>query len=213
MPRLIFLGAGGIAIVAAEIAKLQGFEIAGFLDDNSEKHGTQFCGAPILGSREMLPGLRQQGISLAVVALGSCSPRLQLANKALSDGFTLPNLIHPSAIVSREARIAHGAIIMPGTIVNAGTRIGAHIILNTAASVDHDCTIGDAVHIGPGSRLSGLVRVGSGTYIGVGSIIRESIQIGSNVLLGAGSLVLRDIPADVVAYGSPAKVIRPNTEY
>jgi UDP-N-acetylbacillosamine N-acetyltransferase len=211
MPGLIFLGAGGIAIVAAEIARLQGFEIAGFLDDNPEKHGALFCGATVLGNLDMLSCLRQQGITCAVVALGSCSRRLELADTALSHGFTLPNLVHPSAIVSKDAAVAHGAIMMPGTIVNPGTRIGANIILNTGASIDHDCTIGDAVHIGPGSRLSGLVSVGPRTYIGIGSTIRESIHIGPNVLLGAGSLVLRDIPGNVVAYGSPAKVIRPNS--
>ena len=57
--------------------------------------------------------------------------------------------------------------------------------------------------------MSGLVTVGSGTYIGIGTNIRESMKIGANVLLGAGSLVLKDIPDAVVAYGSPAKVIRP----
>jgi acetyltransferase EpsM len=211
MPQLIFLGAGGIAIVAADIARCLGFEIAGFLDDQPEKHGTVFCGAQVLGSFEMLPELRQRGIEHAVIAFGNCLGRLKFAQKALADGFTLPNLIHPSAIISREAAIGHGAIMMPGTIVNAGSRIGTNIILNTAASIDHDCTIGDGVHIGPGSRLSGLVTVGTATYIGVGSVIRESIKIGGNVLLGAGAVVVRDIPDDVVAYGLPAKVVRANS--
>lgn len=211
MQKIVFLGAGGIAIVAAEIARSLGFEIVGFLDDTTERHGTAFCDAKILGSFRMLPELRERGIENAVVAFGNCLGRLKVAQEALSIGFTLPNLIHPSAIISRHAMISHGAIMMPGTIVNAGTRIGSNIILNTAASIDHDCTIGDGVHVGPGSRLSGLVRVGAATYIGVGSTIRESINIGSNVMIGAGSLVLKDIPDDVVAYGSPAKVIRSNS--
>jgi acetyltransferase-like isoleucine patch superfamily enzyme len=84
--------------------------------------------------------------------------------------------------------------------------------LNTAASVDHDCRIGDSVHIGPGARLAGLVTVGNATWIGIGSVIRESVHIGDNVLLGAGSLVLKNIPDGVVAYGSPAKIIRPNVD-
>lgn len=211
MSKLIFLGAGGIGVVAAEIARLLGFEVVGFLDDMAERHGTTFCEAKILGSFDLLPELRQRGVEQAVVAFAHGPGRLSVAQQALSDGFTLPNIIHPSAIVSRTAIVGHGAIMMPGTIVNAGTHIGTNLILNTAASIDHDCTIGDGVHVGPGSRLSGLIKVGRASYVGVGSTIRESITIGSNVMVGAGSLVLKDIPDNVVAYGSPAKVIRPNS--
>jgi len=211
MPKVIFLGAGGIAIVAAEIARLQGFDIVGFLDDKTEKHGTMFCGAKVLGNFSMLPALRQKGLKNVVIAIGSCQGRIEIAQRALAYGFALPSVIHPSAIISLYASVGQGAIMMPGAIINAGSRIGANIIVNTAASIDHDCTIGDGVHIAPGSRLAGLVSVGTATWIGIGSVIRESVKIGSNVLIGAGSLVLKNVPDGVVAYGSPAKVIRGNS--
>lgn len=184
-------------------------EIVGFLDDKADKFGTVFCGAIIVGGFNMLAALRQDA-SQAAIAFGNCHGRLSMAQKALMCGFTLPNLIHPSAIVSQYASIGHGAIIMPGAIINSGSEIGNNVIVNTAASVDHECTIGDGVHIGPGARLAGLVTVGSATWIGIGSIVRESVHIGNNVLIGAGSLVLRDIPDGVVAYGTPAKVVRRN---
>jgi acetyltransferase EpsM len=209
MSKVILLGAGGIAIVAAEIARSRGLEIVGFLDDRAEKAGTMFCGAPVLGNFDMLAALRQD-VPQAVVAFGNCHGRINVARTVLSYGFSLPNLIHPSAVVSPGASIGQGAIIMPGTVINYGTRIGSNIILNTAASIDHECSIGNGVHIGPGARLSGLVAIGNATWIGIGSVIRESIHIGNNVLLGAGSLVLKDIPDGVVAYGAPAKIIREN---
>lgn len=207
MSKAIFLGAGGIAIVAADIARRQGWDIVGFLDDQPEKRGTLFCGALVLGTFDMLPALRNE-VRHAVIAFGSCYGRINVAQMALSCGFSLPNLVHPSAIVSPDACIEQGAILMPGTIVNSGTRIGSNTILNTAASVDHECLIGDGVHIGPGARLAGLITVGDATWIGIGSVIRESVRIGANVLVGAGSLVLKDIPDDVLAYGSPARIIR-----
>ena len=209
MSKVIILGAGGIAIVAAEIARAQGFEIVGFLDDCAEKRGSIFCGAPVLGGFDLLPGLRAD-VPQAVVAFGNCHGRLQVAKRVLSFGFSLPRLFHPSAIVSHTASVGEGAIVMPGTVISSGARIGNNIILNTAASVDHECSIGHGVHIGPGARLSGLVSVGDATWIGIGTVIRESIRIGHNVLVGAGSLVLKDIQDDVVAYGSPARVIRDN---
>jgi len=209
MSRLIILGAGGIGTVAADIARCQGFDVVGFLDDRSEKQGTVLCGTPVLGDFNLLPELRQV-VGQVVVAFSNCRGRLDVAHSALSYGFSLPNLIHPSAIISQHARLEQGSIIMPGVIVNSGAYIGNNTILNTAASVDHECRIGDGVHIGPGARLSGLVIVGNATWIGIGTLIRESIRIGSDVLLGAGSLVLSDIPNGVVAYGSPARVIREN---
>jgi len=209
MCKLVILGAGGIAIVAADIARCQGFDVVGFLDDSPDKRGTTLCGAPVLGDFNMLSDLRQL-VPQVVIAFSNCRRRLEVAQTARSCGFSLPNLVHPSAIVSQYASLEQGSIIMPGVIVNAGAHIGSNVILNTAASVDHECRIGDGGHIGPGARLSGLVEVGNATWIGIGSVIRESIHIGNDVLLGAGSLVLKNIPDGVVAYGSPAKVIRPN---
>jgi UDP-N-acetylbacillosamine N-acetyltransferase len=209
MSKLVILGAGGIGIVAADIARCQGFDVVGFLDDSPAKHGTVFCDAPVLGDFRMLSDLRE-AVPQAVVAFSDCRARLNVAQRARSYGFSLPNVIHPSAVISQYASLEQGSIIMPGVIVNAGAHIGNNIILNTAASVDHECRIGDGVQRGPGARLSGLVTVGTASWIGIGAIIRESIHIGNDVLLGAGSLVLKNIPDGVVAYGSPAKVIRAN---
>src|SRR5438045_1858800 len=189
MSKLVILGAGGIAMVAADIARCHGLDVVGFLDDSPKKRGTLFCGAPVLGDFNMLPELREV-VAQVVVAFSNCRGRLDVARSALSYEFSLPNLIHPSAIVSRYASLEQGSIIMPGVIVNAGAHLGSNTILNTAASVDHECHIGDGVHIGPGARLSGLVMVGHATWIGIGSVICESIHIGNNVIGGAGSLVL-----------------------
>jgi len=210
MCKLIILGAGGIAIVAADIARCQGCDIVGFLDDDPAKNGTLLCGAPVLGGFSLLPGLRESAVQV-IVAFSNSHGRLDAAQCALSYAFSLATLIHPSAVISQYACVEQGTIIMPGVIVNAGAIIGGNCILNTAASIDHECRIGDGVHIGPGARLSGLVTVGNASWIGIGCVIRESIHIGTDVLLGAGSLVLKDIPDGVVAYGSPAKVIRANT--
>lgn len=210
MRGLIFLGAGGIATVAFDIAVARGYEVAGFLDDDTQRHGGTFRGAPVLGGFDLLPKLRAQGLTQAVVALGNCAARLEFAAAAGILGFEMPNLIDPSALVSPDVRLGPGAILMPGTIVNAGATLGANVILNTACSVDHDCRVGDGVLIAPGVRMSGGVSTGRATWVGVGSVVLEGVSIGANVLIGAGSLVLADVPDDVVAYGSPAKVIRRN---
>jgi galactoside O-acetyltransferase len=42
----------------------------------------------------------------------------------------------------------------------------------------------------------------------MGSTVIDRVSVGAGAIVGAGSLVLRDVPADVVAFGSPARVIR-----
>lgn len=45
-------------------------------------------------------------------------------------------------------------------------------------------------------------------FIGANCIIRKGVTIGENSVIGMGSMVLHDIPANAVAVGNPAKVIR-----
>jgi UDP-N-acetylbacillosamine N-acetyltransferase len=208
--KLIFLGAGGIATVAFDIAIARGFEVAGFLDDNPVRYGSTFRSGTVLGGFDLLRELKKQGLAQAAVAFGNCAGRLKSASLVRSLGFEMPNLVHPSAVVAPDVELGPGAIVMPGAIVNTGAKVGANVIMNTACSVDHDCRIAEGAHIAPGVRISGRVTIGRATWVGAGTVVLEDVNIGANALIGAGSLVLKDIPDGVVAYGSPAKVVRPN---
>lgn len=52
------------------------------------------------------------------------------------------------------------------------------------------------------------VRIKSGSYVGTGAIILPGVTVGENAVVGAGSVVARSIPANCVAVGVPARVIR-----
>lgn len=54
------------------------------------------------------------------------------------------------------------------------------------------------------------VVVGDNVWIGGGAILLPGVTIGSNTVIGAGSVVTHDIPANVVAVGSPCRVLRRN---
>ncbi len=57
------------------------------------------------------------------------------------------------------------------------------------------------------------VHIGRNCWIGAGAILMPGVTVGDNTVIGAGSLVTRDIPANVVAYGSPCRVIREISEH
>ena len=52
------------------------------------------------------------------------------------------------------------------------------------------------------------VTIGDNVWIGAGTVILPGVSIGDNTVVGAGSIVTRSIPANVVAYGNPCRVIR-----
>lgn len=74
--------------------------------------------------------------------------------------------------------------------------------------------IATAAHpIDPTMRRAGLqynlpIRIGNNVWLGAGVIVLPGVTIGDNTVVGAGSVVTGDLPANVVAVGSPARVLR-----
>lgn len=52
------------------------------------------------------------------------------------------------------------------------------------------------------------VHIGKNCWIGAGVLIMPGVTIGDNTVIGAGSVVTKDIPANVLAFGSPCRVQR-----
>ncbi len=52
------------------------------------------------------------------------------------------------------------------------------------------------------------IVIGDNVWLGSGAIVLPGVTIGENTVVGAGSVVTRDLPANVVAAGNPARVIR-----
>jgi len=52
------------------------------------------------------------------------------------------------------------------------------------------------------------VSIDDDAWIGMGALVLKGVSIGARTIVGAGSIVSRPLPADVIAAGAPAKVIR-----
>ena len=207
---LVIWGASGHAMVVADIVRLCGeYEIVGFLDDvNLDRHGTEFCGAILLGGQEQLDKLLQRGIKKIIFGFGNGEGRLRLSRLAREKGFDLVTAIHPRAIIANDAIIGSGSVIVAGAVINPGVKLGENVIVNTCASVDHECAVEEGAHICPGVHLGARVSVGRASWIGIGTTVKDRVTIGAGTLIGAGSVVVDDIQENVVAYGVPARVVR-----
>lgn len=210
MERVIIIGAGGHAKVVAEILRLSSkYEITGLLD--SALVGKKIGGFPVLGGDELLPSLRADGVLAAFVGVGGTGdnlPRMKIFKKVSAMGFTFANAIHLSAILSDSVKLGQGIAVMARAVINPDAEIGDNVIINTGAIIEHDCKIEAHVHISPGAVLCGAVRVGMGAHIGAGATIRQNISIGECAVVGAGAVVVKDVGANTVVVGTPARFLR-----
>src|SRR6476469_364896 len=87
-------------------------------------------------------------------------------------------------------------------------------------------TIGDDVQMGPNGQLltpthpvepgprrdkweaAQPIVIGNNVWLGGGVIVCPGVTIGENTVVGAGAVVVRDLPANVVAVGNPARIVR-----
>lgn len=118
------------------------------------------------------------------------------------------NTIHPSSVVAVTARLGRGVHVSPLSVVSPFAHLGDFVIVNRNASVGHHTTLGNFVSVNPGANVAGVCNISDHVTIGAGATVIDRISIGEGSIIGAGSVVTRDIPAGVVAYGNPAKVIR-----
>jgi maltose O-acetyltransferase len=135
-----------------------------------------------------------------------------------------------AALAELLGSLGEGAAVRPpfhcdyGTYITIGPRtfVNFNAVFLDAAPI----TVGADVQIGPNVQLltpthemdterrragweKGLpVTIGDNVWLGGGTIVCPGVTIGSDTVVGAGSVVTRDLPAGVLAVGSPARVVR-----
>lgn len=134
--------------------------------------------------------------------------RLLAATLRRSEG-VLTSIISPkTSIGAFGIEIGDGCTIMEGCILTTDIRVGEGVLMNVCCTIGHDSVIGDYCELMPGTRISGHVEIGENCAIGTNAILLPGVKIGANTIIGAGSVVTKDVEANVVAVGTPAKVIK-----
>jgi sugar O-acyltransferase (sialic acid O-acetyltransferase NeuD family) len=203
--KAILLGYSGHGIVVSEAAVLSGIKILGYTglkeecinpynfdflgDENDSNFIWENCHAYILG-------------------VGSNAIRERIALQVEKAGGKCLTIVHPNSSLASTVMIGHGTFVARDVAINPLVRIGKNAILNTSCTIDHECIIGDNVHIAPGAVLTGNVIVQDGAFIGANAVVRQGVTIGRNAIVGAGSVVLRNVEANQVVVGNPARIIK-----
>ena len=158
--------------------------------------------------------------SLRAVSLADQYNRLAPQNP----GAAVPLLAELLGNVGEQTIIRPPLYVDYGKYITVGER--TFINYNLTALDVAPITIGDDVQIGPnvqlltpthplaaGPRRDKLeaakpISIGNNVWLGGGVIVLPGVSIGENTVVGAGSVVTRDLPANVVAVGNPARIVR-----
>jgi acetyltransferase-like isoleucine patch superfamily enzyme len=130
-------------------------------------------------------------------------------------------------LIGRWAWIGHGTKIRvhEGTVsIGAKSVLGQECTISAfqSVSIGRECIVADrvmlidfdhgAVEVERPIRLQGIykrdVQVGHNVWIGYGACVLRGVTIGDNSIVGTNAVVTRDVPADAVVAGVPARVIR-----
>jgi acetyltransferase-like isoleucine patch superfamily enzyme len=156
--------------------------------------------------------------------------QVSVAVPIIADGQGEVSLEPRSSFGCREApSCGDGHIRLQARIAKARIRIGSGFAFSNnisicaldLISIGDRCLIGDMVtimdadhhEIDPKQRWNGQgriapVNIGDNVWIGSRALILQGVTIGENSVIGAGSVVTKSIPANSVAGGNPARLIR-----
>ncbi|MEU4293686.1 acyltransferase [Kribbella sp. NPDC026596] len=135
-----------------------------------------------------------------------------------------------AAVYCYELRMGERSYIAAHAYVTGQIVLGSDSTINPFTTVRGRITIGDGVRIGAHTSLLGFnhgtapgqpifkqphtalgITIGDDVWIGSNVTILDGVTIGPHTIIGAGAVVTRDIPANTIAAGNPARILRSRT--
>lgn len=160
--NLIILGAGTHGRDVKELAEsLHIFQKISFLDDNIK-------GDNILGKCSDVEFFRQ-GYPCAFVAIGDNEKRKYYGELLLQKHFLVPSLVSPNAVISPNAKIGAGTVVMAQGNVGAA-EVGSFCIITPNGLINADATVGNYSRVDSGGMVLKNVTVPELTWIKPGQI-------------------------------------------
>lgn len=206
MKRLAFIGGGGFAKEALELAGLNGHEVVGYVADRAG-----VLDRPYWGPRDVL--LSRRGdfdgvfVSFGAVDRRSLRSRAETVRWLADNGLASPTLISPHATRAGGAAIGEGAFVAHGVVISVDARIGAFAILNSSAIIGHDADIGRNVTVAPGAFIGGVTAIGEDSLIGPGANVLQALTLGREVIVGVGASVVRNVADGATVWPLRSKVL------
>ena len=135
-------------------------------------------------------------------------------------GFTSGVGLRIDAFGSKPNQVIFGANVEVGDYVHIGALdsvvIGDNVLMASKVYIsDHDHGIYQGDHVSPASQIQSQkslqiepVLIGNNVWLGENVCILKGVKIGENSIIGASSVVTKSIPANSIAIGIPARVVK-----
>lgn len=136
-----------------------------------------------------------------------------------------------SETIGNDTKIWQFSVVLAGATIGSNCNINAHCFVENDVVIGDNVTlkcgvfvwdgarIGNNVFLGPNATFTNVkmprskqypdhyphITIEDGASIGAGAILLPGIRIGRNAMVGAGAVVTRDVAADTLVYGNPAR--------
>ena len=209
--KIYALGVGHNTPVFIDLAEQCGYEILGLYHYNGERTGEIDHGFQILGSfNDLFSKGNLQGRNF-LLTMGDNQIRSQLLEKILCHGGNVPSIFHPTAVISRFAKISRtGVYISAFSHIQADTIIEDGTVVLSGVNISHTNKIGKYCFIAGGATIGAYTTMEDYVFVGQGalSISGKVDIIGAHAYIGARSLLTKSVEANTVVAGSPASIIK-----
>jgi sugar O-acyltransferase (sialic acid O-acetyltransferase NeuD family) len=140
-----------------------------------------------------------------IPTLGYLSKNLkfEILTYLTDNNYTLFSFIHPTAFVSKNAKIGKGVIIYPLCNIDQGAIVDDGSIVLNSSIVAHDTYIGKCTYLAPGVCLSGFIRIGDLCFIGTAATIANNVTVGKNSTIGMATSLTKSIDEGSFVIGNP----------
>jgi sugar O-acyltransferase (sialic acid O-acetyltransferase NeuD family) len=149
----------------------------------------------------------------AILAVGMPQHKQLVLDKYAPLELNWLTFVHPTANVSRHARIGCGSVIAPFAAITGDARLGEFVLVNVLAAVCHDAVVGNRSSIFPYGCVTGHAQIGTECMVGAGAKVLPGIRVGDRCRISAGAVVSQDMPDDRLVFGNPARgILHPQPE-
>ena len=118
------------------------------------------------------------------------------------------NLVSLNSYIASTVKIGKGCLVSHNCVIDSFSILHNFVTLNRSSSIGHHTTIGEFTTINPNTHIAGNCIIGKNVQIGMSATIIDGITVGNNVIIGANSFINKNVPDNVLIYGSPAKIIK-----
>lgn len=209
MLDIVIVGAGGcgreVYEMALETFSPEQYRIKGFLSDiptDLDKYPETKAEVRII---DTIIDYKVQDDDRFLLAIGDVEGRNKVLESLLDRGAKFLSLIHPKAMVFRNAVLGKGVILYPFVGVSDYAKIGDFCLVNAYTSVGHDAVLEEKSVVCPFVAIGGGARLGASCFVGPHVTVSPKVSVGANSRISANSFVARNAPGESFIIGAPAK--------